>query len=128
MTEITDKDRADMHASIGAFERRVIAHAATLKHEYPSRYKPGTHWSTDAAWELLDKFAPGAIENDHRFLLAGMIAGALMRVRTEGEAHGRLEAELAEAKRRLAEREERAAAASKKRRAAIGRAKAEAKR
>lgn len=50
-------------------------------HVYPSEYGKGKHWATDKAWEILDNFKPGAIKDENRFLLAGMIAGALMEER-----------------------------------------------
>lgn len=53
------------------------------KHTYPSRYPPGTHWAVDAGWEILDIVKPGVIPDDVRFMLAGMIAGRLMRERDE---------------------------------------------
>lgn len=53
-------------------------------HRYPSAHYPGTHWATDEAWKILDQLAPGRIEDDLRFLIAGMIAGSLIRI-----AHGR---------------------------------------
>jgi hypothetical protein len=50
-------------------------------HHYPDRYPPGTHWATDAAWEILDSIKPGVISDDVRAFLAGQIAGRLMRER-----------------------------------------------
>ena len=50
------------------------------QHKYPSNYRPGVHWSTDAAWEIMDTLKPGALSDDERFLIAGMIAGMLMRI------------------------------------------------
>ena len=50
-------------------------------HTYPDRYPPGTHWSLDAAWEILDTIKPGVIPDDVRALLAGMISGRLMQER-----------------------------------------------
>lgn len=55
------------------------------KHPYPSRHTPGTHWATDKAWEILDALPVGMLEDDYRFLTAGRIAGALMKVAKEGE-------------------------------------------
>lgn len=55
------------------------------QHEYPSKYSPGTHWAIDAAWEILDVLEPGAISIEVRALLAGMIAGRLMKERSECE-------------------------------------------
>jgi hypothetical protein len=49
------------------------------EHEYPSAYRPGAHWATDEAWQILDKVKPGLIPGDVRAFLAGLIAGTLMR-------------------------------------------------
>lgn len=53
----------------------------TAEHEYPSNHGPGAHWATDAAWEILDTIKPGVISLEVRSLLAGQIAGRLMRER-----------------------------------------------
>ncbi len=53
------------------------------KHEYPSRHLPGSHWATDAAWEILDVIKPGLIPMDVRSWLAGAIAGRLMKERND---------------------------------------------
>jgi hypothetical protein len=50
------------------------------KHPYPSSYAPGAHWATDKAWEILDALPVGMLPDDQRFITAGRIAGALMRV------------------------------------------------
>ena len=55
------------------------------EHTYPSKYPPGVHWATDMAWEILDQLRPGAISDDTRFVLAGMIAGSLMAVKRESK-------------------------------------------
>jgi hypothetical protein len=54
-------------------------------HQYPSNYPPGTHWSIDAAWEILDMLKPGELTIETRSLLAGLIAGRLMRERDEAK-------------------------------------------
>jgi hypothetical protein len=46
---------------------------------YPSAHLPGAHWTTDEAWELLDGLPVGLLPNDYRYLLAGQIAGVLMK-------------------------------------------------
>lgn len=51
------------------------------EHTYPSNYPPGTHWAIDAAWKILDTLTPGVLSIEARSLLAGMIAGRLMRER-----------------------------------------------
>ncbi|MGH6875931.1 MAG: hypothetical protein ACREHV_00990 [Rhizomicrobium sp.] len=48
---------------------------------YPSLHAPGTHWATDEAWNILDHITPGVIPDDARFLLGGLIAGTLMRMK-----------------------------------------------
>jgi hypothetical protein len=50
---------------------------------YPSLYLPGSHWAIDEAWRILDMLKDGAIPENVRLLLAGMIAGALMKARKE---------------------------------------------
>ncbi len=55
------------------------------EHEYPSLHRPGTHWATDVAWEILDILKPGKLNLAERSFLAGMIAGALMREREKGK-------------------------------------------
>jgi hypothetical protein len=60
----------------------------TDKHTYPSDYPPGTHWAVDAAWEILDRLKPGLLDLETRSLLAGMIAGRLVRER--GPSAGKL--------------------------------------
>lgn len=57
---------------------------ASNGHRYPSGFIPGSHWAIDEAWQILDTFTPGAIADDHRFLLGGFIAGALMRIAKTG--------------------------------------------
>ena len=59
-----------------------------MEHEYPSNYRPGTHWAIDAAWEILDTIEPGVLMMDARALMAGRIAGRLMRARDEGYNEG----------------------------------------
>lgn len=49
-------------------------------HTYPSRYPPGTNWAVDEAWAILDILRPGVLTLEHRALLAGLIAGTLVRV------------------------------------------------
>jgi hypothetical protein len=56
------------------------------QHQYPTSYAPGSHWATDAAWEMLDILKPGVIPDDVRFWLAGAIAGRLMRERGAAQA------------------------------------------
>lgn len=55
-------------------------------HTYPDRYAPGPKqpWQINAAWEILDCVKPGIIPTDVRALLAGQIAGRLMRAKSEG--------------------------------------------
>jgi hypothetical protein len=50
------------------------------QHRYPSLYPPGSHWSIDEAWAILDRLPPGMLPDEWRFLLAGIIAGTLQRV------------------------------------------------
>jgi hypothetical protein len=55
------------------------------KHTYPSQHPEGLHWATDEAWQILDMLKPGAIPDDIRFLLAGLIAGKLMRATAQSD-------------------------------------------
>jgi hypothetical protein len=50
------------------------------EHPYPPAYRPGMHWAIDEAWSILDRLPVGLLPADYRFLVAGQIAGALMRV------------------------------------------------
>lgn len=49
-----------------------------MKHVYPSKYPP-SHPDpfVRVSWALLDKLKPDALNSELRFLIAGMIAGAL---------------------------------------------------
>lgn len=57
------------------------------KHTYLDRYAPGPRagWALNEAWEVLDTLTPGTLSIEARSLLAGMIAGKLMRVAAEGK-------------------------------------------
>lgn len=49
----------------------------TVKHTYPSKHGPGsTPWNT-VAWEVMDAISPGKLDKATRWMLAGMIAGAV---------------------------------------------------
>jgi|SRR5882672_3133307 len=49
---------------------------------YPSKYPPGTHWSTNEAWSILDTIKDGVIPDDVRCFLAGLISGTLCKERS----------------------------------------------
>jgi hypothetical protein len=54
------------------------------KHKYPSTFPPGKEkWST-AAWAVLDQMRPDAMPVRDRFMLGGLIAGALQQVYEQG--------------------------------------------
>lgn len=76
---------------VGEIARKVLllnrAEEILTEHPYPSNYRPGTHWSVDEAWEILDQLPVGILPDDHRFLIAGMIAGALLKA-SKKEAAG----------------------------------------
>jgi len=66
-------------------ERTLILDCMNLgdysgKHEYPSQHMPGSSPWTTAAWEILDKLRPDALKSSDRFMLGGMIAGALQEM------------------------------------------------
>lgn len=50
------------------------------EHPYPPSYGRGEHWAIDEAWNILNDLPVGQLEDEQRFLVAGRIAGALMRV------------------------------------------------
>ena len=52
---------------------------AETKHQYPSKYPPGTHWAVDLAWQCLDVLPIGLLSIEQRSLVAGMITGLLLR-------------------------------------------------
>lgn len=56
--------------------------------DYPRDHKPGAHWSTDKAWQIMDLIAPGMISSRLRDLMSGMIAGALVEARRLGAREG----------------------------------------
>lgn len=53
------------------------------EHTYPSSYPPGSHWAVTEAWRILDTLPPGALSDEIRVFLAGMITGTLIRFREE---------------------------------------------
>jgi hypothetical protein len=84
-TPMTDYEHRKLYvydATSQTFDRAELPQAMTREqHQYPSNYPPGTHWAIDAAWEIMDTLKPGVLSLDARSLLAGMIAGNLMRER-----------------------------------------------
>jgi len=54
------------------------------QHTYPPIYRAGESWAADEAWAILDTLTPGAIPEDIRTLLAGMIWGAFIRLARDG--------------------------------------------
>ena len=47
------------------------------RHQYPASFPPGKNkWAT-AAWAILDQMNPNALKTRDRFMLGGLIAGAL---------------------------------------------------
>lgn len=58
-----------------------------IEHSYPSNYPPDhPRWSIRLAWAILDRIRPGAMEQDHRSFLSGMIAGAIEKAYELGKA------------------------------------------
>lgn len=54
------------------------------KHEYPGIFKPGSNrWATEA-WAILDQMNPKALKIRDRFLLGGLVAGALSEMYEKG--------------------------------------------
>ena len=56
--------------------------------DYPRDHKPGTHWATDKAWQIMDVVPPGAIPSAMRDFVSGLIAGALVEARKLGAREG----------------------------------------
>lgn len=52
-----------------------------LKHTYPKGYEPGKTWFLTEAWDILDVLTPGALSDEARALVAGMIGGRLVKER-----------------------------------------------
>jgi len=50
------------------------------KHTYPKHFGPGSNQWATAAWQVLDQINPDAMKQRDRFLLGGMIAGAMMEM------------------------------------------------
>jgi hypothetical protein len=56
------------------------------KRRYPSLHGPGSSPATSMAWAILDHAPPGMLSDYYRFLLGGMIAGAVSEVYRLGRA------------------------------------------
>ena len=79
------------NADFTSEERDLILQALSLgdyrsvKREYPKSFGPGSNrWAT-AAWRVLDQMRPDALQVRDRFMLAGMIAGALKEFYDDGK-------------------------------------------
>lgn len=57
-------------------------------HGYPDRHLPGNHWATDEAWRILDILPVNTLDMTQRCFIAGLIAGALMKAKRDGEIRG----------------------------------------
>lgn len=54
------------------------------KHKYPASFPPGSNkWAT-ATWAILDQMNPNALKTRDRFMLGGLIAGALAEMYESG--------------------------------------------
>jgi hypothetical protein len=47
------------------------------QHLYPASFRPGSNQWATAAWAILDQISPKAMKVRDRFMLGGLIAGAL---------------------------------------------------
>lgn len=55
-------------------------------HRYPAACPPGsTRWAT-AAWAILDQMNPNALKTRDRFMLGGLLAGALSEMYENGRS------------------------------------------
>jgi hypothetical protein len=82
-TDLPDLRQKIKRSSDFTSDERELLLSRLADHNYPSRYPPGTHWATDEAWRILDYLPANAMNEDHRALLGGMIAGALMRIKPD---------------------------------------------
>ena len=57
----------------------------TPEHEYPSNYLPGSHWAVTEGWRILDHLPVGQLNASQRAFICGMITGALMKAKEQGE-------------------------------------------
>ena len=56
------------------------------EHAYPATFPPGSNrWAT-ATWAILDQINPKALKIRDRFMLGGLIAGALAETYEQGRA------------------------------------------
>lgn len=83
---LTDlRERIALAKDFSPDERTLILDCLNIndysgQHEYPSRHGPGsTPWAT-GAWEILDQLKPGKLTRSDRFMVGGMLAGALMKM------------------------------------------------
>jgi hypothetical protein len=83
------KEKIALCKDFTAAERDIILDCMNLadygdKHEYPARFGPGSsRWATEA-WAILDEITPGKLSTTDRFMLGGMIAGALSEMYEAG--------------------------------------------
>jgi hypothetical protein len=54
------------------------------EHTYPDRHPPGSHWSTDVAWEILDVLPAGLLNEVQRAFVCGLMAAALDEAASKG--------------------------------------------
>lgn len=73
---MTMNEKVDPYSYMAGVAAGVAAER-NRKHEYPTDYPPGTCWSVDEAWCILDTLPPGTLSIQQRSFLAGAIAGAL---------------------------------------------------
>lgn len=84
------RERIALAKGFSPDERTLMLDALNLgdysgRHEYPSRHGPGADPWTDAAWAILDQLRPGKLARNDRFMLGGMIAGALQQMFETGK-------------------------------------------
>lgn len=84
MNIIQLKERIALSTDFSPDERTLILEALNLsmerdsdKHTYPSRHGPGTTPFNTIAWGVLDALSPGKLDKATRWMLGGMIAGAV---------------------------------------------------
>ena len=87
------RERIKVAPNLSEDERKLILGALALseypcKHSYPASFKPGTDPWSACAFELLDQLPANAMTTNHRYMLAGLIAGALQAVAERGVRSG----------------------------------------
>jgi len=84
MDFIKFKEKIALSTDFTPEERSLILDALNLstehdgeQHTYPKNFRPGSDPWITAAWAIMDTVKPGLLDKRTRWMLGGMIAGAL---------------------------------------------------